>query len=583
MRSRVRGRIKGLGALLMAALLVFCTMPTSALALGDGDSYYFFVNGAGDPEKQNILLCSGQESQDIPGGVYASLTDDNSYNNGYVFQETEGSGSTIYRVKTSPLTLVADSQYVESGDTIAPERDVKVYCGDVSQEGTVGIAQVSVDGVPMPSNTDRGNSGAMSFDLPAGTYALAFDTSKAESGAYAIDLTTVITSIVGSPDKAELVAGGEGIELVVTPTAAKSQVSWTSTNEGVATVDQTGKVTPVAEGEAEIKATLKDNPDVFGVCQVKVSAPKPEGPSVSYAGHAQTHGDLAAVRDGQTLGTTGEGKRLEQFSAELSGIPDATISYRAHMRGIGWGDWVTNGGKCGTIGESRRIEAVQMQLNGAAGYHVWYRVHSQTFGWLGWACDGQAAGTAGQSKRVEAMQVKVLPDGADLSKELEDYSAGQASYVGAVTADVHLQTTGWTGAKHALEFGTTGQSRRLEAIRMTAPGLPAAGGITYEVHVQKKGWIPPVADGALAGTTGKSRRLEAVRISLTPGSDAASSYSVWYRVHSQTYGWLGWAHDGAEAGTTGLSKRAEAIDVQVLPQGQVPKGFDASAAPSING
>ena len=54
-------------------------------------------------------------------------------------------------------------------------------------------------------------------------------------------------------------------------------------------------------------------------------------------------------------------------------------------------------------------------------------------------------------------------------------------------------------------------------------------------------------------------------------------------MHSQTHGWLGWAHDGQEAGTTGLSKRAEAIDVQVLPQGQVPRGYDASQAACVSG
>ncbi len=91
-----------------------------------------------------------------------------------------------------------------------------------------------------------------------------------------------------------------------------------------------------------------------------------------------------------------------------------------------------------------------------------------------------------------------------------------------------------------------------------------AGGITYEVHARGIGWLPAASDGELAG-------------------DMADSYSVWYRVHSQTHGWLGWAHDGEPAGTTGLSKRAEAIDVQVLPQGQVPRGYDASRAACVNG
>ena len=63
----------------------------------------------------------------------------------------------------------------------------------------------------------------------------------------------------------------------------------------------------------------------------------------------------------------------------------------------------------------------------------------------------------------------------------------------------------------------------------------------------------------------------------------ADTHSVWYRVHAQNFGWLGWTCDGEPAGTTGLSKCAEAIDVQVLPQGQVPRGYDASRAACVNG
>ena len=106
-----------------------------------------------------------------------------------------------------------------------------------------------------------------------------------------------------------------------------------------------------------------------------------------------------------------------------------------------------------------------------------------------------------------------------------------------------------------------------------------AGGITYEVHARGIGWMPAASDGGMAGTEGQARRLEAVRVSLT--GDVARGFSAWYRVHSQSFGWLGWAHDGEEAGTTGLSKRAEAIDVQVLPQGQVPRGYDASKAACV--
>jgi uncharacterized protein YjdB len=293
----------------------------------------------------------------------------------------------------------------------------------------------------------------------------------------------------------------------------------------------------------------------------------------------QGTGNAAAGAEGKgiLIGTTGEAKRLEQFSVALPKDVEGSIEYCGHLQSKGWVGWVKDGAPCGTSGQSRRVEAVQMTLSGkvADTYSVWYRVHSQTFGWLGWARDGQAAGTAGQSKRAEAVEVQVLPKG----QAPEGYVEGEASYVGAATGEAHVRGTGWADPATPLEFGTTGQSRRLEAIRLSVPNQPAAGGISYEVHARGVGWMPAAADGAMAGTEGQSRRLEAVRVSLT--GDLAASYSVWYRVHSQTFGWLGWAHDGAEAGTTGLSKRAEAMEVQVLPHGQHPADYDVSQAACV--
>ena len=50
-------------------------------------------------------------------------------------------------------------------------------------------------------------------------------------------------------------------------------VTWTSNNEAVATVDQNGKVTPVAPGNATITATAKDGSGVSGSCKVTVTEP----------------------------------------------------------------------------------------------------------------------------------------------------------------------------------------------------------------------------------------------------------------------------------------------------------------------
>ena len=52
-----------------------------------------------------------------------------------------------------------------------------------------------------------------------------------------------------------------------------SALTWTSSNEAIATVDQNGKVTPVAPGNTTITATAKDGSNVSGSCKVTVTEP----------------------------------------------------------------------------------------------------------------------------------------------------------------------------------------------------------------------------------------------------------------------------------------------------------------------
>ena len=131
-----------------------------------------------------------------------------------------------------------------------------------------------------------------------------------------------------------------------------------------------------------------------------------------------------------------------------------------------------------------------------------------------------------------------------------------------VSYSVHVQDKGWTASESdGSQAGTTGESLRLEALKINLTGdVPTGGGISYQVHVQKYGWVSPISkDGAIAGTTGESKRLEAIAITLNnmPG------YSVEYRVHVQNIGWTGWVKDGAIAGTTGRSLRMEAIEIRI--------------------
>ncbi len=118
------------------------------------------------------------------------------------------------------------------------------------------------------------------------------------------------------------------------------------------------------------------------------------------------------------------------------------------------------------------------------------------------------------------------------------------------------------------ELGSRGEGLRLEGLRIELTGdVPAGAGISYDVHVQNKGWLGPVANGAYAGTTAQGLRIEAIKINLT-GLDG---YDVYYRGHVQNKGDIpvvdsswGWVKNGAQLGTTGESLRLESIQIKIV-------------------
>ncbi len=157
---------------------------------------------------------------------------------------------------------------------------------------------------------------------------------------------------------------------------------------------------------------------------------------------------------------------------------------------------------------------------------------------------------------------------------------GKGSYTGTKTVTfkimkpsvsyyVHRQTYGWEDAwskKDGVQSGTTGQSKRLEGIKIRLTNKPVTGSIQYCTHIQTYGWETSWReDGAMSGTTGQAKRLEAIRIRLT--GNMKNKYDVYYRVHAQHFGWMGWAKNGASAGTAGYAYRLEAIQVVLVPKG----------------
>ncbi|WP_285946136.1 Ig-like domain-containing protein [Thomasclavelia cocleata] len=342
-------------------------------------------------------------------------------------------------------------------------------------------------------------------------------------------------------------------------------LTWTSSDPKVATVDNNGKVTGIAAGTATI--TVRTGNGKTASCNVTVIK---QNPSVNYQTHVQDYGWQDSVKDGQEAGTIDQSKRLEAIKISISNNSSYTgsIQYQTHIQDIGWQEWKGNGILSGTESQSKRLEAIRIKLTGdlEKDYDIYYQVHAQEFGWLDWAKNGEPAGTAGYSYRLEAIKIKLVQkDKAAPGETKKPYIQRYVSYA------THIQDIGWQTAKYDGEMsGTSGKSKRLEAINISLSNQQYSGSVEYSTHVEDYGWQGWKRNGETAGTAGKSKRLEAIQIKLT--GEMKNHYDIYYRVHVQDYGWLGWAKNGVEAGSEGMSKRLEGIEIVLVTKGGTAPG-----------
>lgn len=122
-------------------------------------------------------------------------------------------------------------------------------------------------------------------------------------------------------------------------------------------------------------------------------------------------------------------------------------------------------------------------------HDIGYKAHVEKDGWTNWKYDGETAGTTGQSKRMEAIRI-------DYDKD--------------IYAKAHIEGIGWVDyGKININtiIGTTGECKRLECLCLK-------GNFKYRVHIEGSGWSCWTnADGICTlGSVGQSLRLEAIEI-----------------------------------------------------------------------
>lgn len=294
-----------------------------------------------------------------------------------------------------------------------------------------------------------------------------------------------------------------------------------------------------------------------------------------------------------TLGTTGEGKRLEGLTLQLGGdLSQLGISYGAHIQDIGWQEDRSNGSFAGTTGQSKRIEALHIALGDSSVYSIWYRAHVQGYGWLGWAKDGENAGTVGLSKRMEAIELVILPKGQTPPEYDPSVDSVKTSILEYSSHISQIGTVSGVADNLCVDIvlGTTGQSKHLEGFRLgiSDSAESVGGSIEYRAHVQDIGWQDWQANSSFAGTSGKAKSIQAVEFKLD--GEIAQKYDIFYRAHVSNIGWLDWTKNGeSAAGSVGCSIPIEAVEVAIAPKGSADAPsvgatplLDSSLFPSID-
>lgn len=183
----------------------------------------------------------------------------------------------LYHRREEPYSTAAFQSEYPVSETSYPRlqldtASVSLGVGETTQVGTTFLPTASTDVLSWKSSdaavasvdsrtgliTAKGNGTAVVTAVsPAGASA----SVQVTVSGYADSLTLSKTSLALNP--------GDSAELTATISPATMGVAWSSSNEKIATVDQSGKVTAVAAGSAQIIATAADGA-TRAVCTVKV-------------------------------------------------------------------------------------------------------------------------------------------------------------------------------------------------------------------------------------------------------------------------------------------------------------------------
>jgi len=134
-------------------------------------------------------------------------------------------------------------------------------------------------------------------------------------------------------------------------------------------------------------------------------------PSVSGTVRIQASGD-EPLKDSEWAGRKSQARQLEGVALPLGSPPELLrLEYQCAVEDVGDIGWFTQGSMCGIEyrKQPKRLESIQIHLAGSASeyFTVWYECHVQGIGDMPAKKDGAPCGTSGQGRRLEAVRVWV--------------------------------------------------------------------------------------------------------------------------------------------------------------------------------
>ena len=203
------------------------------------------------------LVTNGENTKDLDAKlVPADATDVK-----LAYESSDESVATVD--ETGKVTAVANGECTITTYVVADSKDA-----DASE-----LSAVAVEAVDSEETDD--SVATMPEDLAAmdSAFGVVPEDLKAETK---VTVTTNVESVTLDKTEGVLTVGNTvTVTATVTPdTVTNASVTWSSSDEAIATVDSEGKITAVAPGSATITATSDSNPDASAAYTVTVQAKK---------------------------------------------------------------------------------------------------------------------------------------------------------------------------------------------------------------------------------------------------------------------------------------------------------------------